>query len=159
MLNRSLAVLCAGFLALAAHNHGAKAQDGAPPSTLGTQGLSDADASAIKSLVEEWTKDLQAREFGAWEKYWTKDAALAAPDHERMVGEAAIAAYVKENFPTATGFSFADWAIAGRKDLAVVTNTLTWQASGGDESYDQMIVLRHGAGGWRVQSVLYTTTK
>lgn len=158
MVNRSLRALFAGMLAAGLMTLPVAAQQpSADGSSLGVQGLTDDEANGIKSLIEAWTKDLQSGDYAAWAKYWARDAVLAPPDHERIVGEAGIADYVRKNFGSSTGFSFDDWSIAGRDDLAVVTNTLTWQGNGGDATYNQIIVLRRDGSDWRVQSVIFNS--
>jgi len=158
MRKRSLAALLAGALALCVASLPATAQQsGANGSMLGPQGLETAEVAAIKSLIEAWTKDLSAGDYGAWAKYWARDPVLAPANHERIVGEQGIAKFARENLGGSTGFSFNDWTIVGREDLAVVTNTLTWEASGGASTYNQIIVLRKVDGNWRVQSVIYNS--
>lgn len=157
MIQRSFAAVFAALVAVSAAPSGAHAQ--APASSLGKQGLSDDDVSAIKTMIDDWTKDFSTGNVSGWETYWAPDAALAPPGSDRLVGKAAIASYMKANFSDVTGYGFTSWSVAGRKDLAVVTNTITVKKSGGDMVLNQMIVLRSEGGKWRVQSVLYTPTE
>ncbi len=162
MFNRFAAALLTGLLFVAGAGLGARAQQPAVDAdVLGTQGLSDDEANGIKTMIEAWTKDLLADNLAAWDKYWADDAVLAPPGEDRLVGKADITAFAKKNFGSGSGFSFDNWSIAGRDDLTVITNTVTWQPTGGDsQTYNQMIVLRRESGGdWRVQSVLYTKTR
>ena len=159
MFSRLTAAICLALLIAAGTGPGAYAQgSGEAAGSLGVQGLADNEVATIKQTIEAWTKDFVSDDFAGWETYWTSDAVLAAPGSDRVVGKAAITAFVQKTFAGTSSFSFDDWAVAGREDLAVVTNTITLEggASGG-KSYNQMIVLRREDSGWRVQSVLFNT--
>lgn len=158
MIHRSFAAVFAALVAVSVLPVDARAQ--APAASLGTQGLGDDDVSAIKAMIDAWTKDFATGDVAGWETYWTSDAVLAPPGSDRLVGKSQIAGYMKANFKDTTGYAFSDWSVAGRKDLAVVTNTVTLTKADGDVALNQMIVLRAQSGGkWRVQSVLYTPTE
>lgn len=159
MLNRLAAALLLALLVAAGSSLDARAQAADANATLGTQGLSDDEVATIRQTIEAWTKDFAGDDFAGWEKYWTSDPVLAAPGVDRMVGKADITAYVKKTFAGRGSYTFSDWSVAGREDLAVVTNTITWEPTGGQsEALNQMIVLRREqSGDWRVQSVLYNT--
>ncbi|MEM0906389.1 MAG: nuclear transport factor 2 family protein [Pseudomonadota bacterium] len=135
---------------------------GVDETSLGVQGLSNSDAAGVKRQVEAWTEALHVRDYDSWKTFFAKDAVLAAPGHERIKGVNEIAAWAKKTMGISMTFSYNTWAIVGRDDLAVVTNSLIWRTEGVDardaSRFNQMIVLRKNADGdWLVQSVIFNS--
>lgn len=155
MVHRSIAALFAVIVAASPLAPAAHAQGSGEAFPLGVPGLAEDEVAKIKAMIEEWSKDLAGGNLSGWETYWTADAVLAPPGSDRLVGKSQITGYAKANFGDVTGFTFTDWSVAGREDLAVVTNTV--QTEGGSKPLiaNQMIVLRSDGGSWKVQSVLY----
>lgn len=128
---------------------------------LGAQGLSDAEAAAIKDTVETWTHALVAQDLENWMAHWAEDGVLMPPDHDRVSGRANMLAYLQANFGPLESIAFADWNVAGRDDLAVVANTVTVTpkreaGSGAPVAGKQIIVLRaQNDGRWLVQAVIF----
>ncbi|GAB5375813.1 MAG: hypothetical protein AcusKO_22750 [Acuticoccus sp.] len=155
MVHRSIAALFAVFVAASPLSPAAHAQGTGEAFPLGVPGLAQDEVGKIKSMIEEWSKDLVSGDLAGWETYWTSDAVLAPPGADRLVGKSKIAGYAKANFSGVTGFTFTDWSVAGREDLAVVTNTIQTEGGSSPMIANQMIILRSEGGNWKVQSVLY----
>ena len=109
------------------------------------------EAEAVKAAIQAWTEALARRDFAGWIGFWTDDAVLMPPGHPRVEGHAALEAYAREDFPPTETFAFSDWRIEGQGDLAVVTNDIEWAG----DVLKQVIVLRHVAGAWKVQIVMF----
>ena len=150
----SLAVV----LAIAALAYEPRSAEGA---ALGEQGLTDAQVATIKETIETWSQDLVDGDFEAWAAHWAEDAVLMPPGHDRVVGREQLVTYMKANYDAVATLTSTDWDFAGRDDLAVVTNNVTFTAKsgGGDGApvhIKQIIVLRmHDDGAWLVQSVIF----
>ena len=136
----------------------ALAEDGAP---LGVQGLSQTEVGAIRRTILSWTDALAARDLTLWDRYWAKDSMLMPPGGGRITGVSGLNAVAKtppyDDIKKAT---FSDWAIAGRDDLAVVSNNIAVepQSGGAPAIFKQLIVMRrHKNGKWLIQAVMFNS--
>ena len=127
--------------------------------TLGEQGLSDAQVADIKETINVWTQDLIDDNFETWAAHWAEGGALLPPGHDRIIGRDNLIAYMKKTYDSVEKLTFSDWDVVGRDDLAVVTNNVRFDLkvdSGGPIHIKQIIVLRlHDDGEWMVQSVIF----
>jgi len=130
---------------------------------MAAQGLAASEVDAIKRMMADWTDAMLAGDKAKWRRYWAADGVLMPPGHARVRGHEALVDFADANFGAIRGYAFSDWAVAGREDLAVVTNTMRTYASAeatGDPSatLKQMLHLRKGAdGGWQVQAVIFNS--
>ena len=128
---------------------------------MSTPTLSAVETDAIRAMIEAWTSALVARDWPAWQSHWAEDAVLMPPGHARIVGHAALVAFVTNDLGPVTGFTFSDWTFDGQGDLAVVTNTIQVDVAGSapDQpapSNDQMLLVRkHPDGNWRIHKVIF----
>lgn len=126
---------------------------------LGVQGLSDTEVEAIKSLILTQTEYLEDRKITAYANTFTETAVLMPVAHPRVVGRDNIVSFVEQNMAEGVKVAYSDWDVAGREDLAVVTNnaTISSNRSGAiPKVIDQIIVLRfHDNEGWQVQTAIW----
>lgn len=149
-------VLAASWLAPCTYK--ALAEDGGP---LGVQGLSKSEVEAIRQTILSWTDALVERDLAVWDSYWARGSVLLPPGRGRVTGDAKLNALAKtppyDDLEKAT---FSNWTIAGRGDLAVVSNNIEIEPkSGGTPTVaKQLIVLRrHESGKWLIQAVMFNS--
>ena len=126
---------------------------------LGIQGLSDAEVEAVKSLILTQTEYLEEQDIPAYARTFTETAVLMPLDHPRVIGRDNIVAFVEQNMSEGATVTYSDWDVAGREDLAVVTNNATISSNNSGSIprvIDQIVVLRfHEASGWQVQTAIW----
>lgn len=153
-MNRSTIAAAGAALALIAT--AAVAQD---HDALGIQGLSYAEVESIKSIIVIQTRYLEERKIHEFANTFTETAVLMPVNHPRVIGRDNIVAFVKKNMSEGARVTYTDWDVAGRDDLAVITNnaTITSNRSGAiPKVIDQIVVLRHNEdSGWQVQTAIW----
>ena len=126
---------------------------------LGAQGLSDTEVEAIQSLILTQTEYLEDRNITAYANTFTETAVLMPVDHPRVVGRDNIVSFVEQNMSDGVEVTYSDWDVAGREDLAVVTNNVTISSNRSGaipKAIDQIVVLRfHEEEGWQVQAAIW----
>lgn len=110
------------------------------------------ETEEVKATIVAWTQALVDKKHGTWIAYWSEDAQLFPPGHVTLKGRDQILTYA-DKFPPAADFTFSDWRVEGRGDLAVVTNHLRW----GETHFKQMIALRREGEDWKIQLVMYNS--
>lgn len=127
-------------------------------SVLGVQGLPKNDVAKIKETILGWTDTLAKGDLDAWDSYWAKDSVLLPPGTDPVIGNAKRNAIAKHPpYDNIAKVNFSNWAVAGRDDLAVVSNTVTIErkSGGAPSAFKQIIVLRLDGGKWLVQAVMF----
>jgi len=159
--NSLLAFVVAAAIWLAPCNNSickALAEESGP---FGVQGLSNNEVDAIRQTILSWTNALVEGDLALWDSYWANDSVLMPPNRGRVVGQSKRDALAEtppyDDIKKAT---FSDWAIAGRADLAVVSNNIEIEPkSGGTRTvFKQLIVMRQQENGkWLVQAVMFNS--
>ncbi len=127
----------------------------AAETVLGAQGLSQAEVGQIKSTIQQWATALADKDYEQWEGLWAQDGVLVMPGQGRVVGRANVAEAARSHFRLVSSFTFTDWAVVGRDDLAVTLSTITLDAEIRNVTASLIIVLRKGGEQWLVQAVMF----
>jgi len=128
-----------------------------------TDGLSDADKTAIKAMFKASTDALVKGDLATWAGYWTDDAVLMPPGHASVKGRKQLVDYVKANLSDLAEYTQSNWTFEGQGSLAVVTTDLLWDYktgpnAGKSKKGKQVVVALKGAdGAWKAQKVIFNT--
>lgn len=129
----------------------------ADDSMLGPQGLSDSEVEAIKTTIDAWTTALTKGEIDEWNSYWAPGSVLLAPNEQAVTDNTKRDVLARApQYADMESFSFSDWDVVGRDDLAVVHNNITVTGTAPPPVMKQIIVLRKQANGdWLIQAAIY----
>ena len=124
---------------------------------MSDKGLSEKDTVWVRDAIDSWTRCLEAADYDAWATYWAEDGVLMPPGHPRVVGRAAIEAYVREHFVSGEGLTLSNWDLRVDGGLAVTATDASWSTAAGQEGkLKQVMVLRSADDGrWVRQIVIY----
>ena len=121
---------------------------------------SETTPSAIKDMIEAWSRALVEGKLDIWATYWADDCRLMPPRHPLVEGLAQVRDYVEQGFSELETLILSDWRIEQRADLAVAVTAVEWTVKSRDGSTrgKQVILLNKNAhGAWKVRTVIFNT--